>query len=260
MPGHGGGAGLLHAGDLQPLSGRGAGARRGQRVVRFFGQAARRSDDARPRPRGDPFDLHARQAVHAGDRAAVERLARYILRPPLGTARLSLRSDGQVALTLKPPWRDGTAGVVLEPVEFVSRLAALIPKPRVNTIRPHGVYAARARLRKLVVPCGAATGRTSSTASRPATRASGTRSSSPSRRITAAGTTRETSALLELTARTGRSRSGCRRTRCWCLRGGSVRRTVGGFLLRFRAGPLLGPRREHRAPRPDEVDRRRPAR
>lgn len=40
------------------------------------------------------------------------------------------------------------------PLEFVGRLAALVPQPRTNTIRFHGVYAANARLRKLVVPAG----------------------------------------------------------------------------------------------------------
>ena len=96
--------------------------------------------------------MHARQAVPAGDRAAVERLARYILRPPLSTARLERRDDGQVALTLKRSWRDGTTGVLLAPLELVGRLAALVPPPRVNTIRFHGVYAAHARLRRFVVP------------------------------------------------------------------------------------------------------------
>jgi len=130
------------------------GARRGQRAVRFFGQAAPRwSEEPRPRPHG-AFDVHARQAVHAGDRAAVERLARYVLRPPLSGGRLERRDDGQIAITLKRAWRDGTAGVLLDPLELVGRLAALVPQPRTNTIRFHGVYAPHARLRKLVVPAG----------------------------------------------------------------------------------------------------------
>jgi hypothetical protein len=65
---------------------------------------------------------------------------------------LERRSDGQVAITLKRPWRDGTAGMLFPPLEFVSRLAALVSRARVNTIRFHGVYAAHARLRKIVIP------------------------------------------------------------------------------------------------------------
>lgn len=49
------------------------GPRRGQRVVRFYGEAARRAgEEPDHRPVGDPFNLHARQAAHAGDRAALE--------------------------------------------------------------------------------------------------------------------------------------------------------------------------------------------
>ena len=55
---------------------------------------------------------------------------------------------------MKRAWRDGTAGVLLEPLELVGRLAALVPQPRTNMIRFHGVYAPHARLRKLVVPAG----------------------------------------------------------------------------------------------------------
>lgn len=42
--------------------------------------------------------------------------------------------------------------MVFEPLDFLARLAALIPYPRVNTVRFAGVYASRARLRKHVVP------------------------------------------------------------------------------------------------------------
>ena len=73
------------------------GPRRGQRVVRFFGEAARRSSDgAVPRPSGDAFNLHARQATIAGDRAAVEILSSYYdllerFEPRVRSARLPRR-------------------------------------------------------------------------------------------------------------------------------------------------------------------------
>ena len=130
-----------------------SGPRRGRQVVRFFGQAAREDglDPASRRP-GHGFDLHARQGTHAGDRAALERFARYVLRPPLAQGRLDLASDGRVVLHMKRPWRDGTAGMVFEPLDFLSRLTALIPRPKMNTLRFHGIYASHARLREQVVP------------------------------------------------------------------------------------------------------------
>jgi hypothetical protein len=47
------------------------------------------------------FDLHANVRVAANDRAGLERLRRYILRPPFAQERLRLRSDGRIALELK---------------------------------------------------------------------------------------------------------------------------------------------------------------
>ena len=55
-------------------------------------------------------------------------------------------------LKLKTPWRDGTTHLVMSPLEFMQRLAALVPRPRLHLIRFHGVLAANAKLRALVVP------------------------------------------------------------------------------------------------------------
>lgn len=50
------------------------------------------------------FDLHANVWVPANDRAGLERLCRYILRPPLAHERLRLRADGRVQVDLKTAW------------------------------------------------------------------------------------------------------------------------------------------------------------
>jgi len=52
------------------------------------------------------FDLHANVWVSAHDRAGLERLVRYVLRPPFAQERLRLRSDGRVVLELKTAWHD----------------------------------------------------------------------------------------------------------------------------------------------------------
>lgn len=41
---------------------------------------------------------------------------------------------------LKTPYRDDTTHVVLEPLDFIARLAALVRSPRVNLTRYHGVF------------------------------------------------------------------------------------------------------------------------
>jgi hypothetical protein len=53
---------------------------------------------------------------------------------------------------LRQPWGDGTTHVVFEPVEFLGRLAVLVPRPRVNRILYYGVLGARAAWRREVVP------------------------------------------------------------------------------------------------------------
>ena len=45
----------------------------------------------------------------------MERLCRYIARPPIATGRLSITGQGQVRYTLKTPYRDGTTHVVFAP-------------------------------------------------------------------------------------------------------------------------------------------------
>ncbi len=48
---------------------------------------------------------------------------------------------------LKTPYRDGTTHVIFEPLDFIARLAALVPKPRVNLIRFHLPFAPNSRYR-----------------------------------------------------------------------------------------------------------------
>ena len=78
-------------------------------------------------------------------------MCRYITRPALSDERVQLNAVGQVELKLKTPWRGGTTHLVMSPLEFMQRLAALVPLPRLHLIRYHGVLAPNARLRPLEV-------------------------------------------------------------------------------------------------------------
>ena len=98
------------------------------------------------------FSLHAGVANRAHERDKLERLCRYITRPAVATKRLSMTRNGQVRYQLKTPWRNGTTHVVFEPLDFISRLVSLVPKPRVNLIRFHGVFAPNSKYRARVTP------------------------------------------------------------------------------------------------------------
>jgi hypothetical protein len=89
------------------------------------------------------FSLHAEVGCTADQRKKLEHLCRYITRPAIANERLTLNRAGQVVLRLKTPYRDGTTHIVMSPLEFMQRLAALVPRPRLHLIRFHGTCTPR---------------------------------------------------------------------------------------------------------------------
>jgi len=129
------------------------GPRAGQKVLTLRGAMPREGEARQPLCADiDGFSLHAAVRVEAHDRKRLEQLCRYISRPALSDERVQLNAAGQVELKLKTPWRDGTTHLVMTPLVFMQRLAALVPRPRLHLIRFHGVLAPNAKLRPLVVP------------------------------------------------------------------------------------------------------------
>jgi len=100
------------------------------------------------------FSLHAGVAAEAHESQKLERLCRYIARPAISEKRLSLSPQGKVRYQLKTPWKNGTTHVEFEPVEFIAKLAALVPPPRAHLTRFHGVFAPNAKLRAQLTPSG----------------------------------------------------------------------------------------------------------
>jgi hypothetical protein len=101
-------------------------------------------------------DLHAALRVaanHPAGRHQLEKLLRYCARPPVSEERLS-RAGDRVVLRLETPWRDGSTHVVYEPLDFVAKLAALVPRPHKNLVLYHGVLSAHAAWRAQVVLYG----------------------------------------------------------------------------------------------------------
>lgn len=101
------------------------------------------------------FSLHAGVSAKASQRDKLERLCRYIARPPIAMHRLSLTPDGNIRYELKTPYRDGTTHMVFEPLDFISKLAALIPAhlcilPDFTAYLPQIVNTARPSSNKLI--------------------------------------------------------------------------------------------------------------
>jgi ribosomal protein S27E len=135
------------------------GPRAGQKVFSLQTVPAREEQPKKGVAQYAGFSLHAGIGVEAAQRGKLERLTRYVSRPPVSVERLDLTAQGQVRYRLKSPYRDGTTHIVLEPLDFIARLAALVPPPRVHLTRFHGVFAAHAALRASITPAGRGAGR-----------------------------------------------------------------------------------------------------
>jgi hypothetical protein len=94
------------------------------------------------------MNLHAATSVDGRDRKRLERLCRYLLRPPFAQDAIERRPDGRVRLHLS---RSG-AHVDMSPHQFLAKLVALVPPPGLHMIRYAGIFANRHHLRKHIVP------------------------------------------------------------------------------------------------------------
>jgi len=128
------------------------GDRAGRRVRRVLSDP---SDAVRTGPlcyASSGFSLHAATRIEGGNKAGLERLCNYVARPPLAQGSLQKLSAEEYAFKLKTPWSDGTTHLILSPMELIEKLAALVPPPRANLVRYHGVLAPNAKGREEIVP------------------------------------------------------------------------------------------------------------
>lgn len=130
------------------------GRRRGRHLLRLAtgGDAAEAAIIRRRCADVAGFNVHASVRVRANDRDGLERLVKYLARPPIASDRLSELPDGRLALAFKHPWRNGTTHVVFTPHELIEKLIPLIPRPRAHLVRYHGILGPAAKDRAKVVP------------------------------------------------------------------------------------------------------------
>ena len=93
------------------------------------------------------FDVHCAVRVVADDDEGRERLVRSCPRPPFAVDRIEALKDGRITYLMKTA-RRGSTHRVMSPVEFLARLAVLIPPPYFPLVRYHGVFAARSAWRR----------------------------------------------------------------------------------------------------------------
>ena len=89
---------------------------------------------------GYGMQLHAATCVDGRDRRRLERLCRYLLRPPFAQDAVKARPDGQVRVYFKQPTKRGSTFTDISRDTFLARLAALVPPPHFNLVRYYGVF------------------------------------------------------------------------------------------------------------------------
>ncbi len=94
------------------------------------------------------FSVHTGVSVGSEDAAGTERLARYLLRPPLSLERMSWDAEGLVRYHRKARGRFGAGLATFDAMDFLARLLMHIPQPKLHTVRYYGEYSSVARGRR----------------------------------------------------------------------------------------------------------------
>jgi hypothetical protein len=99
------------------------------------------------------FSVHTGVRVEPEDGASVERLARYIMRPPVSLERLEWDGEGQVRYRGKRGHdgggrHQGGPAESLDTAEFLARVLTHIPEPRRHLVRYYGWYSNVSRGRR----------------------------------------------------------------------------------------------------------------
>lgn len=98
------------------------------------------------------YSLNARVWIAYNKRKKLEQVIRYMARGPIAQDRMSETYTGQILYKLKTPWKNGITHFSYSGLDFIARLVALIPPPRMNMIRYHGVFAPNFKNRNKIVP------------------------------------------------------------------------------------------------------------
>ena len=134
------------------------GPRAGQKLFTLQTVPAREPEPEQP---GDPrgaahaggFSLHAGLDIQPHQREKLERLCRYVSRPPIAVERLALTSSGEVRHQLKTPYRDGTTHIASRqftcPIALTTIVLAVAAAPDKPTTARHVAMCRAQRLRRV---------------------------------------------------------------------------------------------------------------
>jgi hypothetical protein len=99
------------------------------------------------------FSVHTAVTVAVGDRTGLERLGRYLVRPPVSLERLDLDGDGtkatyQVKRSARAPNAGEQVTEELDPRDLLARILMHVAEPRAQLIRYYGEYSVAAQAKR----------------------------------------------------------------------------------------------------------------
>lgn len=95
--------------------------------------------------------IHEQGAINAHERDRLEQLLRYLGRGPVAHDKVSLDQHGNILYELKKSY-DGATHVLFSPLEFIEKLASIIPPPYRHQVNYYGCLSSHSNLRPLIVP------------------------------------------------------------------------------------------------------------
>ena len=128
------------------------GERAGMSLRKYGKKVDDPSDEEHGGHRHQGFSLHPHVAIQRDNREKLEKLLRYMGRGPVAVDRLTMAPNGDIIYRLKKMWRSGVSHIALSPLDFIAKLVSLVPPPRSNLVRYHGILAPNAKRRSEVVP------------------------------------------------------------------------------------------------------------
>ena len=96
---------------------------------------------------GGGFSVDGSVQLHKNDRKGLERLLRYCARPVFASERLQQISDNTLIYNPDKQWKNSNGQsyvqhpISLSPIEFIEKIATLVPPPRIHRHRYFGVLA-----------------------------------------------------------------------------------------------------------------------
>lgn len=97
------------------------------------------------------FNIHGARKIKKQDRHKLRDLISYMGRGAIANERIDINKSGDVIYTLKRSYSDSTQKLIFTPLEFLEKLSAIIPPPKIHLINYTGCFAPHFAQREKII-------------------------------------------------------------------------------------------------------------